>query len=163
MGCHFPLPGESSWPRDQTNVSSVSCIYGQTLYYLVWEYVAVETVLKCFLIFIHVSVVVVSDSLWPHGLRFARLLCPWNFSDKNIGVGCHFLPQGIFPTLGSHHISCPSRWAFYCWTTREVHLFISLPLEQIYCRLTEVFQDWKFFWVCNNNILRKSRTFESMH
>ena len=30
-----------------------------------------------------------------------RLLCPWNFPGKNIGVGCHFLLQGIFPTQGS--------------------------------------------------------------
>ena len=30
-----------------------------------------------------------------------RLLCPWNFPDKNTGVGCHFLLQGIFPTQGS--------------------------------------------------------------
>ena len=28
-------------------------------------------------------------------------LCgPWDFPGKNIGVGCHFLPQGIFPTQG---------------------------------------------------------------
>ena len=24
----------------------------------------------------------------------ARLLCPWNFPGKNIGVHCHFLPTG---------------------------------------------------------------------
>ena len=24
-----------------------------------------------------------------------RLLCPWDFSGKNTGVGCHFLHQGI--------------------------------------------------------------------
>ena len=30
--------------------------YGQILYFLIWEYMAVETVLKCFLIFIHVLV-----------------------------------------------------------------------------------------------------------
>ena len=30
----------------------------------------------------------------------ARLLCPWDFPGKNTGVGCHFLPQGIFPTQG---------------------------------------------------------------
>ena len=24
--------------------------------------------------------------------------CPWSFSGKNTGVGCHFLLQGIFPT-----------------------------------------------------------------
>ena len=28
------------------------------------------------------------------------LLCPWNFSGKNTGVGCHFLLQGIFLTHG---------------------------------------------------------------
>ena len=27
-----------------------------------------------------------------------RLLCPWNFPDKNTGVGCYFLLQGIFLT-----------------------------------------------------------------
>ena len=31
----------------------------------------------------------------------ARLLCPWNSPDKNNGVGCHFLLQGIFLTQGS--------------------------------------------------------------
>ena len=28
--------------------------------------------------------------------------CPWNFSGKNIGVGCHFLLYGIFLTQGSN-------------------------------------------------------------
>ena len=28
------------------------------------------------------------------------LLRPWNFPDKNTGVGCHFLLQGILPTQG---------------------------------------------------------------
>ena len=32
----------------------------------------------------------------------ARLLCPWNFSGKNTGVGCHFLLQGTLPTQGSN-------------------------------------------------------------
>ena len=43
---------------------------------------------------------VVSNSLRPHGLQPARLLCPWDFPGKNIGAGCHFLLQGIFPTQG---------------------------------------------------------------
>ena len=30
----------------------------------------------------------------------ARLLCLWDSPDKNIGGGCHFLLQGIFPTQG---------------------------------------------------------------
>ena len=38
---------------------------------------------------------IMSDSFWP-----ARLLYPWNFPDKNTGVGCHFLLQGIFPIQG---------------------------------------------------------------
>ena len=42
-----------------------------------------------------------SDSLQPHGLLHARLLCPWDFLIKNTRVGSHFLPQGIFPTQGS--------------------------------------------------------------
>ena len=36
------------------------------------------------------------------GLSPSRLLCPWNFPDKNVGVGCHFLLQGIFPTQESN-------------------------------------------------------------
>ena len=36
--------------------------------------------------------------LQPHGLQPTRLLCPWDFSGKNTGMGCHFLLQGIFPT-----------------------------------------------------------------
>ena len=37
-----------------------------------------------------------------HGLKPTGLLCPWNFSGKTTGVGCHFLFQGIFPTQGSN-------------------------------------------------------------
>ena len=46
---------------------------------------------------------VVSDSLRPHELQPTTLLCPWNFSGKNSGMGCHYLYyalQGIFPTQG---------------------------------------------------------------
>ena len=38
--------------------------------------------------------------LRPHRLKPARLLCPWDFPSKNMGVGCHFLLQEIFPTQG---------------------------------------------------------------
>ena len=48
-----------------------------------------------------VSCSVVSDSLRPHGLQPASLLCPWNSPGKNTGVGCHSLLQGIFLTQGS--------------------------------------------------------------
>ena len=35
-----------------------------------------------------------------HGLKLARLLCPWDFPGKNTGMGCHSLLRGIFPTPG---------------------------------------------------------------
>ena len=34
---------------------------------------------------------VVSDSVRPHRLHPAMLLCPWDSPGKNTGVGCHFL------------------------------------------------------------------------
>ena len=40
-------------------------------------------------------------TLRAHGLKPARLLCPWDSPGKNTGVGCHALLQGIFPTQGS--------------------------------------------------------------
>ena len=43
---------------------------------------------------------VVSDSFGTLWTVPARLLCPQDFLDKNTGVGCHFLCQGIFPTQG---------------------------------------------------------------
>ena len=39
-------------------------------------------------------------TLWPHGLKPARLLCPWDSPGKNTGVDCHALLQGIFPNRG---------------------------------------------------------------
>ena len=41
-----------------------------------------------------------SDSLRPHSLQPARLLCAWNCPGRNTGVGCHSLFQGIFSTQG---------------------------------------------------------------
>ena len=58
-----------------------------------------------------------SNSLRPHGLQSARLLCPGHFPGKNIGVGVgsHSLLQGIFPTQG--------------WNTGLLHWQVgSLPL-----------------------------------
>ena len=40
------------------------------------------------------------DSFQSHGLYPARLLCPWGFPGKDIGVGCHSLLQEVFPTQG---------------------------------------------------------------
>ena len=43
---------------------------------------------------------VLSDSLQSHELQPVRLLCPWDFPGKPIGVGYHFLLQGILLTQG---------------------------------------------------------------
>ena len=63
----------------------------------------------------------------PKASRMWRLQrCCWNGNDLqdcwNIGVGCHFLPQGIVPTQGSnphllHLLQC--RQILYCWATGE--------------------------------------------
>ena len=37
------------------------------------------------------------DSLQPHGLQPARLLCPWNFSRQEYWIGLSFLPPGDLP------------------------------------------------------------------
>ena len=37
-------------------------------------------------------------TLWTVAL--VRLLCPWDFSGKNTGMGCHFLPPGDLTDLG---------------------------------------------------------------
>ena len=39
-----------------------------------------------------------------------RLLCPWNSPGKNTAVSCHFLLQGIFPTLGLNPSFLQCKW-----------------------------------------------------
>ena len=54
---------------------------------------------------------VASNSLWPHGLQLARLLCPWSFPHRNIRAGCLYLLQAIFPTQGSNlSLLCLLHW-----------------------------------------------------
>ena len=46
-----------------------------------------------------------------YGLYPVRLLCPWDSSGKNIGVGCHALIQGIFLTQGlKWYLLCVLHW-----------------------------------------------------
>ena len=62
-------------------------------------------------------------TLWSQGLQ-PTSLCPWDFPEKNTGVGCHFPLQEIFPTQGLKlhllywqtgsltpcHLACCSSW-----------------------------------------------------
>jgi len=61
-----------------------------------------------------VSHSVVSDSSPLHELYAARLLCPWNSSGKNTGVGCDPLLQRIFPTQGSNLGLLHCKQILYC-------------------------------------------------
>ena len=65
---------------------------------------------------------VMSDSLRPHGLQPARLLCPWDFPGKDTTSGCHFLLQGISLTQRSNlSLLCLLHWRriLYCWAIRS--------------------------------------------
>ena len=63
-----------------------------------------------------VSCSVMSESLGTMDLSSpGSELCPWDSPGKNRRVGCHTLPQGIFPTQESPGISClTERFFFYC-------------------------------------------------
>ena len=80
----------------------------------------------------HIQIVshsAMSNSLRPHGVWPVSLLCPWNSSGKNTGVGCYSLLQGIFLTQESnqprslvfshvwmweldHKVWVPKNWCF---------------------------------------------------
>ena len=63
-----------------------------------------------------------SDSLKPHGLKPARLLCPWNFRGKNTGEGCHAPPPGDLPNPQIEPVSLVSyvRWQADCLPLRHL-------------------------------------------
>ena len=73
---------------------------------------------------------VLSDSLWPHGLK-----SPWNSPDQSTGVGSLSLLQGIFPTLGSNPGLPHCRQIFTSWATREAisnfFYFLVQPQPQV--------------------------------
>ena len=47
------------------------------------------------------------NSSQPRELQSTRPLCSWDSPDKNTGVSCHFLLQGIFPIQRSNpHLLC---------------------------------------------------------
>ena len=86
---------------------------------------------------------VVSKSLGPFGLEVTMLLCPWDFSGKNTGVGCHFFFQHIFPTQGSNlWLLCllHCRQILYLLSHREARLFLgktTLPMSSAWFLFVE--------------------------
>ena len=66
--------------------------------------------------YVHAKSLQSCPTLWPHGPKPTRLLCPWDSPGKNTGVVCHALLQGIFPTQRSNpclYVSCIVRWVLY--------------------------------------------------
>ena len=59
-----------------------------------------------------------------------RLLSPWNFPGKNIGVGYHFLLQGVFLTQGSNPSPLLQHWKVNSLPLRHL-LYHSLFLSNM--------------------------------
>ena len=90
----------------------------------------------CVCVCTHVlSCLVMSGSLQPYRLQPTRVLCPWNFSGKNTGVGYRFLFQGIFLTQGLN----PLFWCLLYWqadrsfTTGKTTMYIYMLLSRFSC------------------------------
>ena len=82
---------------------------------------------------------VVSDSVRPHRRQPTRLPCPWDSPGKNIGVGCHSLLHGIFPTQGLNPGLLHCRWILYQLShQRSPHLLSILSSEHSVCKGPEV-------------------------
>ena len=56
---------------------------------------------------------VMSDSLQPHGLQLARLLCPWGFSRPEYWNGLPCPPPGDLPNLGMNPGLPHCSWTLY--------------------------------------------------
>ena len=116
----LPFSRGSSQPRDRIQVSCIagepqgkplwlwrtSLIKGQSLRSVTGTQMLIMTMQL-------LSLSVMSDSLWSHGLQPTRLLWSWDSSGKNTGVGCHFLLQGILPTQGLNSGLRHCRWILY--------------------------------------------------
>jgi hypothetical protein len=68
-----------------------------------------------------------------------RLLCPWDFPGKSTGMGCHSLPQGMFPTQGWDLQLLFGRWILYTElpgvTTCHMANLISKGSLELFCQL----------------------------
>ena len=69
---------------------------------------------------------VVSDSVRPHGLQPAGLLCPWASLGKGTRVVCHALLQGIFLTQGSNRVSCIAGKFFTAEPSGKPHIYTTM-------------------------------------
>ena len=61
------------------------------------------------------------------GLYPTILLCPWDFPNKNTGVGCHFLLQRIFLTQILQLHLLRGQQILYHWATWETSYYVLNP------------------------------------
>ena len=100
--------------------------YNTQVVYL-WKYIWLVIVL---------SHSVVSDSLWPHGLLPAWLLCLWASPGEDTGAGCHFLLQSwnnCIPNPEMAGFPCVhrsgllfSRCSFWCQDLLQISLAVTI-------------------------------------
>ena len=82
---------------------------GHNLYSKIYKFTVCVCVSVCLCVCVqslsHVQI------FMAYELQPIRFLCPWNFPGRNTGVGCHFLPQGIFSTQRwNPHLSHLGYW-----------------------------------------------------
>ena len=121
------------------NYKDLLCSTGNYIQHLVMTYNGKESKKE---MCVCVSRSVVSDSLRPHRLQPARLLCPWDSPGKNTGVDCHNILQRIFPTQGLNPGLLHCRQILYCLSYREVLkkeivIFIFIYHFAIHLKLTQ--------------------------
>ena len=84
-----------------------------------WIMLLYETKTTLLLNYVCISCLVMSSSLWLHGLQTTRLLCPWNFPGKNTGTGCMPFSRWSSQPRGRTQISHMVGRFFTVCATRE--------------------------------------------
>ena len=89
----------------------------------------------------------------------AKLLCPWAFSGKNTGVGCHFLLQVILPTQGSNSDFLHCRHILYQFDAivNMIVFLISLPHSSLCIEIQHIFVYW--FYILQLALFISSNSF----
>ena len=81
------------------------------------------------------SYLVMSNSLGPHGLQPARLLCPWDSLARVLEWVAIILLQGIFPTQGLNPGLPHCRWILYYLSHQKNPRILECslsPLQEIF-------------------------------
>ena len=99
---------------------------------------------------------VVSNSLRPHGLQPTRLLCPWDFPGRSIGVGCHCLLR-IKHLLGTKSWTKHVSSIYSCNLINWVLFYPKLKLRNFMCptlhsHLCLCLSDFKLCHVAKNGL-----------